>query len=162
MEMRMSGIENTFLFENTGEEIELLLHERKDKAMQKRTLNAMKRKNKREKYYQKLHLTLLRKHFDKLKTFSINKALQEKLTLQMSLSMIEEVQEKCFTDLSKSITSTRDKSDLFSSSGELVSEDPLKEWEIILQAEYANVPLPQSKIGFPPIWWTNVSKTFEL
>lgn len=150
----MSEIENTFLHQNTGEEIELSLHEIKDKAFQKRIVNAMKKKKRREKYYQKLNLLLLRKHFDKLKTFSTNKAIREKLTSQMSLSMIEEVQEKFTNDLSKSITSTRDDSHIFSSITELVSEDHLKEWEIILQYEYTNIPLPQSNISFPRIWWT--------
>ena len=154
MEFGMSGTENTFLDQNNEEEIELSLHEIKDKALQRRMVNAMKKKKRREKYHQKLNLLLLRKHFDKLRTFSTNKAIQEKLTSQMSLSMIEEVQEKCTNDLSKSITSTRDESHIFPSITELVSEDPLKEWEIILQSEYANIPLPQSNVSFPRIWWT--------
>lgn len=153
MESGMSGNENTF-HQNTGEEIELSLHEIKDKALQKRMINAMKKKKRREKYHQKLNLILLRKHFDKFKTFSRNKAIQEKLTSQMSLSMIEEVQEKCTTDLSELITSKRDEPHMLSSISELVSEDPLKEWEIILQSEYANIPLPQSNINFSRIWWT--------
>ena len=150
----MSGIENTLLFENTGKEIELSLHEMKDKTMQKRIMNAMKKKKKREKYNEKLHLLLLRKHFDKLKTFSMNKAIQKKLILQMSLSMIEDVQEKCMTDLSNSVTSTRDDVNIFPPINELSYEDPLKEWEIISQSEYQNVFLPQSNISFSRMWWT--------
>lgn len=141
------------LFQKSGEDIELSLQEMNDKALQKRMTNALKKRKKKEKYHQKLNSILLRKHFDRLKTFSKNKSRQEKLISNMSLCMMDDIQKNCTEESLKA--PTEDENLLLPFCTDLINEDSLKEWEIIFHSEYQDIPLPQqTNIGFPRIWWT--------